>query len=101
MDADPTPWRICMSRPPLPPFTDDTAIQKVRAADRFACEYRDDSGRWFGAYGNENSRFDADGLMAARFAGINEHPIAETERHFPWPLDRRPDGHPGLSDLDL
>jgi nuclear transport factor 2 (NTF2) superfamily protein len=43
---------------------------------RFAYEYRDDRGHWFRAYGNENWRLDADGLMAARFASINEHPIA-------------------------
>ena len=72
-----------------------------RIAVRFAYEYRDDSGHWFRAYGNENWRFYADGLMAARFASINEHPIAEAERHFRWPLGRRPDDHPGLSDLGL
>jgi nuclear transport factor 2 (NTF2) superfamily protein len=86
-----------MSRPPLPPFTEKTAIQKMRAA----YEYCDDSGHWFRAYGNENWRFDADGLMAARFASINEHPIAEAERHFRWSLGRRPDDHPGLSGLGL
>jgi hypothetical protein len=72
-----------------------------RIAVRFAYEYRDDSGHWFRAYGNENWRFDADGLMAARFASINEHPIAEAERHFRWSLGRRPDDHPGLSGLGL
>ena len=39
--------------------------------------------------------------MAGRFAGINEHPLAEAERRFRWPLGRRPDDHPGLSDLGL
>ena len=72
-----------------------------RIAVRFAYEYRDDSGQWFRAYGNENWQFDADGLMAARFASINEHPIAEAERHFRWPLGRRPHDHPGLSDVGL
>ena len=57
-----------------------------RIAVRFAYEYRDDSGHWFRAYGNENWRFDADGLMAMRFASTNEHPIAEAERQFRWPL---------------
>ena len=154
-----------MSRLPLPPLTEATAIQKVRAAEdawntrdparvvlaytpgsrwrnrvefpngreeiqafltrkwvreldyrlikelwtfaanriavRFAYEYRDDSGHWFRAYGNENWRSDDDGLMAARFASINERPIAEAERQFRWPLGRRPDDHPGLSDLGL
>jgi nuclear transport factor 2 (NTF2) superfamily protein len=91
-----------MSRPPLPPFTEATVIQTFagdRIAVRFAYEYRDDSGHWFRAYGNENWHFDADGLMTARFASINEHPITEAERYFRWPLGRRPDGHPGLSDL--
>jgi nuclear transport factor 2 (NTF2) superfamily protein len=154
-----------MSRPPLPPFTDETAAQKARMAEdawnsrdpakvalaytpdshwrnraefitgragieafltrkwareldyrlikqvwahqgnriavRFAYEYRDDSGSWFRAYGNENWQFDADGLMEIRIASINEHPIAEDDRKFHWPLGRRPDDHPGLSDLGL
>lgn len=154
-----------MSRPPLPPFTEETAVQKIRAAEdgwnsrdpekvalaytpdsrwrnraefiegrgeivafltrkwareldyrlikelwaqaenriavRFAYEYRDDSGTWFRAYGNENWEFEADGLMRRRIASINEHPIAEAERKYRWPLGRRPDDHPGLSDLGL
>ncbi|MCM2292587.1 nuclear transport factor 2 family protein [Allorhizobium sp. BGMRC 0089] len=152
-----------MTRPPLPPFTEESAIQKVRAAEdawnsrdparvalaytpdsrwrnraefprgraeieafltrkwvreleyrlvkelwtfagdriavRFAYEYHDDSGQWFRAYGNENWQFDADGLMELRFASINEHPITEADRKFRWPLGRRPDEHPGLSDF--
>jgi len=143
-----------MNRPPLPPFTEDTAPQKVRAAEdawntrdpatvvlayttdcrwrnrtefpsgrieieaflvrkwrreldyrlikelwgfrgnrmavRFAYEYHDDNGQWFRAYGNENWQFNAAGLMEVRFASINEHPIAETERKFRWPLGRLP-----------
>ncbi len=154
-----------MSRPPLPPFTDETAAQKARLAEdawnsreparvalaytsdsqwrnraefitgraqieaflarkwareldyrlikevwahagnriavRFAYEYRDDSGNWFRAYGNENWQFDADGLMERRIASINEQPITEAERKFRWPLGRRPDDHPGLSDLAI
>ncbi|WP_019834370.1 nuclear transport factor 2 family protein [Sphingomonas sp. PR090111-T3T-6A] len=152
-----------MSRPPLPPFTRETAIEKVRLAEdgwnsrdpekvalaysedsrwrnraefatgraeiigflsrkwakeldyrlikelwayegnriavRFAYEYHDDSGNWFRAYGNENWEFAADGLMIHRHASINEHPIAERDRAFHWPLGRRPDEHPGLSDF--
>lgn len=72
-----------------------------RIAVRFAYEYRDDSGNWFRAYGNENWEFDADGLMRRRIASINEHPISEADRKFRWPLGRRPDDHPGLSDLGL
>jgi nuclear transport factor 2 (NTF2) superfamily protein len=154
-----------MNRPPLPPFTEDTAPQKVRAAEdawntrdpatvalaytpdcqwrnrtefpsgrteiqaflvrkwrreldyrlikelwgfrgnrmavRFAYEYHDDNGQWFRAYGNENWQFNAAGLMEVRFASINEHPIAETERKFHWVLGRRPDDHPGLTELGL
>ncbi|MBK6511239.1 MAG: nuclear transport factor 2 family protein [Haliea sp.] len=153
------------SRPPLPPFTRETAQQKVRMAEdgwnsrdpqrvalayttdsqwrnraefprgreqiveflqrkwareldyrlikelwayagnriavRFAYEYHDDSGHWFRAYGNENWEFDTDGLMRLRIASINEHPIAESERKFYWPLGRRPDDHAGLSELGL
>ena len=154
-----------MNRPPLPPFTEETAPQKVRAAEdawntrdpatvvlayttdcrwrnrtefpsgrieieafllrkwrreldyrlikelwgfrgnrmavRFAYEYHDDSGQWFRAYGNENWQFNAAGLMEVRFASINEHPIAETERKFHWVLGRRPNDHPGLTELGL
>ncbi|WP_040464364.1 DUF1348 family protein [Erythrobacter sp. NAP1] len=154
-----------MSRPPLPPFSDETAREKVRLAEdgwngrdpakvalaytpdsrwrnraefpqgreeietfltrkwsreldyrlikelwahdgnriavRYAYEYRDDSGNWFRAYGNENWQFDANGLMEERHASINEKPIREEERLFHWPLGRRPDDHPGLSDLGL
>lgn len=152
-------------RPPLPPFTRETAIEKVRLAEdgwngrnpakvalaytpdsqwrnraefpvgraeieafltrkwnkeldyrlikelwahdgnriavRYAYEYRDDSGHWFRAYGNENWEFDDNGFMARRFASINELPITEEGRKFHWPLGRRPDDHPGLSDLGL
>jgi hypothetical protein len=154
-----------MSRPPLPPFTEETAKQKVRMAEdgwnsrdpakvalaytpeslwrnrvefidgreeieafltrkwkkeldyrlikelwtyggsriavRFAYEYHDDSGNWSRAYGNENWEFDDDGLMRRRIASINQHPIAEEDRKFDWPLGRRPDDFPGLSDLSL
>jgi len=152
-------------RPPLPPFTLETAIQKVRLAEdawntrdpdkvslaytvdsrwrnraefatgreqiiallkrkwtreldyrlikeiwgfrgnriavRFCYEYHDDSGNWFRAYGNELWDFDEYGLMRERHASINELPIAESDRKFRWPQGRRPDEHPGLSDLGL
>ena len=70
-----------------------------RIAVRYAYEYRNDSGQWFRAYGNENWAFDDHGYMAERHASINELPIREDERRFRWPLGRRPDDHPGLSDL--
>lgn len=72
------------------------AFEGARIAVRYAYEYHDDSSNWFRAYGNENWEFDADGLMSARHASINEHPIKETDREFRWPLGRRPDDHPGL-----
>ena len=153
------------TRPPLPPFTRESAIQKVRLAEdgwntrdaakvalaytsdtkwrnrvefannrqeaqaflerkwrkeldyrlikelwafdgnriavRYAYEWRDDSGNWFRSYGNENWEFLEDGLMQRRFACINDMPIQASERKFHWPLGRRPDDHPGLSDLGL
>ncbi|MGX8010454.1 nuclear transport factor 2 family protein [Mesorhizobium sp. ORM8.1] len=154
-----------MSRPPLPPFTAETAAQKARLAEdawnsrdpervslaytedstwrnraefvfgrgeivdflarkwareldyrlikevwtwnenriavRFAYEWRDDSGHWFRSYGNENWEFDDAGLMRRRVASINDLPIAESERRYHWPLGRRPDDHPGLTELGL
>ena len=152
-------------RPPLPPFTQESAIQKVRMAEdawntrdpqkvalgytsasrwrnraefpngreeiiqfltrkwareldyrlikelwvfegnriavRFAYEWHDDSGQWFRSYGNENWEFAGNGLMRRRFASINDLPIKDLDRKYHWPLGRRPDGHPGLSDLGL
>ena len=76
-------------------FTDN------RIAVRFAYEWRDDAGNWFRSYGNENWEFGPDGLMHHRHASINDLPIEESERKFHWPLGRRPDDHPGLSDLGL
>ena len=154
-----------MTRPPVPPFTEETARIKVRAAEdawnsrnpakialaytsdsvwrnraefvkgrpeieafltrkwareldyrlikelwtcagdriavRFAYECRDDGGNWFRSYGNENWEFDAQGLMKRRIASINDLPIAETDRKFHWPLGRRPDEHPGLTNMGL
>ncbi|AND67490.1 50S ribosomal protein L21 [Dyella thiooxydans] len=154
-----------MQRPPLPPFDETTAIQKVRMAEdawngrdpakvalayspdsrwrnrseflqgreaieafltrkwqreldyrlikelwafrdnriavRFAYEFHDDSGQWYRAYGNENWEFDENGLMRLRIASINDLPIAEADRKYHWPLGRRPDDHPGLSELGL
>ena len=77
------------------------AFSDNRIAVRYAYEYHDDSGNWFRAYGNENWEFDENGFMANRHASINEKPITEAERKFHWPLGRRPDDHPSLSDLDL
>ena len=115
------------SRPPFPPFNRDAAMQKIRAAEdawntrdpervslaytwafhenriavRFAYEWRDDSGSWFRSYGNENWEFAENGLMRRRIASINDLPIKESDRKYKWPPGRRPDDHPGLSDLGL
>jgi nuclear transport factor 2 (NTF2) superfamily protein len=153
------------TRPPVPPFTRETAIQKVRLAEdgwnsrdpekvalaytidsrwrnraespngrqeiiqflkrkwakeldyrlikelwayngnriavRFAYEWHDDSGNWFRSYGNENWEFGDHGLMRFRYASINDLPIKESQRKYHWLLGRRPDAHPGLSDLGL
>jgi len=153
------------SRPPVPPFTEETAVQKVRMAEdgwnsrdpekvslaytvdstwrnraefisgrkeiveflkrkwakeldyrlikemftfrenriavRFAYEWHDDAGNWFRSFGNENWEFDQNGQMKRRIASINDLPIKEGDRKYRWPLGRRPDDHPGLSDLGL
>ena len=72
-----------------------------RIAVRFAYEWRDDSGQWYRAYGNENWEFDENGLMQHRIASINDLPIKEEDRLFHWPQGTRPDDHPGLSELGL
>ena len=72
-----------------------------RIAVRFAYEWRDDGGQWYRSYGNENWQFDERGLMAYRHASINDMAISEADRKFHWPLGRRPDDHPGLSELGL
>ncbi|ALN71688.1 nuclear transport factor 2 family protein [Aureimonas sp. AU20] len=77
------------------------AYQGARIAVRFVYEWRDDSGQWFRSHGNENWQFDEAGLMSERHASINDVPIGESERKFHWPLGRRPDDHPGLSELGL
>jgi nuclear transport factor 2 (NTF2) superfamily protein len=77
------------------------AFHENRIAVRFAYEWHDDSGNWYRSYGNENWEFTPDGLMARRFACINDLPIKESERKYFWPLGRRPDDHPSLSDLRL
>ena len=75
------------------------AFSGNRIAVRFAYEFHDDSGTWFRSYGNENWEFDENGLMRLRIASINDLPIKDSDRKYHWPLGRRPDDHPGLSDL--
>jgi uncharacterized protein len=76
-------------------------VDQNRIAVRFAYEWHDDSGNWFRSYGNENWEFDEHGLMRRRIASINDVPITEATRKYRWALGRRPDNHPGLSDLGL
>jgi nuclear transport factor 2 (NTF2) superfamily protein len=77
------------------------AFRENRIAVRFAYEWHDDSGNWFRSYGNENWEFGEDGLMRRRLASINDAPIRESDSKYHWPLGRRPDDHPSLSDLGL
>lgn len=82
-------------------------IKEIWAADgnhiavRFAYEWRDVADQWYRSYGNENWEFDENGFMQRRIASINDLAIDESERKFHWPLGRRPDDHPSLSDLGL
>jgi nuclear transport factor 2 (NTF2) superfamily protein len=77
------------------------AFNGNRIAVRFAYEWHDDSGNWYRSYGNENWEFNDDGLMRLRLACINDLPIRESDRKYHWPLGRRSDEHPGLTDLGL
>jgi len=77
------------------------AVSANRIAVRFAYEWHDDSGQWFRSYGNENWEFAESGLMRRRLASINDLPIRDSDRKYHWPLGRRPDDHPGLSELGL
>jgi len=72
-----------------------------RIAVRFSSEWHDDSGAWFRSYGNENWEFDEHGLMRRRYASIDLLPITEDQRLYHWAQGRRPDDHPGLSELGL
>jgi hypothetical protein len=77
------------------------AFDGDRIAVRFAYESHDHSGQWYRSYGNENWEFNAEGIMHHRYASINDLQIEAADRLFHWPQGRRPDDHPGLSDLGL
>jgi hypothetical protein len=77
------------------------AFTENRIAVRFAYEWHDDAGNWYRSHGNENWQFNEQGLMTNRHASINDQPIKEVDRKFFWPLGRRPDDHPSLSELGL
>jgi len=51
-----------------------------RIAVQFEYEFHDGGGQWYRAYGNELWEFDESGLMARRYASINDAPIAEGDR---------------------
>ena len=55
-------------------FSDD------RIAVRFEYEWHDTAGQWWRSYGNEMWEFNASGLMARRYASINDAPITFGER---------------------
>jgi len=59
-----------------------------RIAVRFEYEFHDDSGQWYRSYGNENWEFADNGLMAKRYASINDLRITEAERKLRW--ERKP-----------
>jgi nuclear transport factor 2 (NTF2) superfamily protein len=55
-------------------------FRENRIAVRFEYEWHDGQGQWFRSYGNELWEFDDDGLMARRYASINDEPIDERQR---------------------
>ncbi len=77
------------------------AFHADRIAVRFVYEWHNHAGAWFRSHGNEQWEFDEGGLMRRREASINDVAIAAAARLFHWPLGRRPDDHPGLTDLGL
>jgi nuclear transport factor 2 (NTF2) superfamily protein len=78
------------------------AFTEDRIAVRFAYEWINKTGDWIRSYGNENWKFDADGLMCERHASINDLPIKERDRLFLWNRSGpRPSGHAGLTALTL
>lgn len=76
-------------------------FKENRMAVRFCYEWHDAAGQWWRSYGNELWEFDENGLMRTRHASINDLAIDERQRELLWPPGRRPDGHPGLSEMGL
>ncbi|MEG3895039.1 MULTISPECIES: DUF1348 family protein [unclassified Microcoleus] len=62
-----------------------------RISVRFEYEWHDDSGYWYGAYGNEQWEFAENGLRRRREASINDVLIQEFERKFRWNANDSPD----------
>ena len=75
------------------------AFRANRIAARFAYEWHNDSGQWFRSLGNEHWELGEQGLIRVRIASINDAPITESMRKYHWPLGRRPDDYPSLTDL--
>jgi hypothetical protein len=55
-------------------------FRENRMAVRFEYEWHNSLGQWFRSYGNELWEFDENGLMAKRFASINDLMIEEKDR---------------------
>jgi hypothetical protein len=55
-------------------------FRENRIAVRFEYEWHDAAGQWYRSYGNELWEFDDSGLMARRYASINDAPIDERDR---------------------
>jgi nuclear transport factor 2 (NTF2) superfamily protein len=68
------------------------AFDAHRIAVRFEYEWHDHAGQWYRSYGNEMWEFDAGGLMARRYASINDAPMKEDERrvHVPPAMNEVP-----------
>lgn len=56
------------------------AFTENKIAVRFEYEWHDDAGQWYRSYGNEMWEFDENGLMAKRYASINDLPIKASDR---------------------
>lgn len=56
------------------------AFSDNRIAVRFVYEWHDEAGQWWRSHGNEMWEFDAGGLMARRFASINDEAITAESR---------------------
>ena len=61
-------------------------FRENRIAVRFEYEWHDQAGQWYRSYGNEMWEFDDRGLMARRYASINDAPIREAERRLLAPV---------------
>ncbi len=71
-------------------------------AVRFAYEWLNTAeNQWYRSYGNENWKFDDNGLMCERHASINDLAIDESDRKFLWEDNTRPENYPSLSELGL